>query len=208
MAVGPESGSRQPSGSPERSRSKSAKRDQPSSERERLQQGALKQLYEDYAAQIFAFARRLLGEASLAEDVVQETFIRVYQSQPKSPNQAYLFKTAHSIALNLIKRRKRHGPLSEQQHSEQQSLAGECARDVAQVVAQKELQHKVVEALQELAPEHRSVIVLRYYHSLTLKDMAEVLQCTERTLRNRLRAAAVLLERVLRDRGLVPEVDA
>lgn len=79
---------------------------------------------------------------------------------------------------------------------------------MAHTVAKKELQHKVVEALQELAPEHRSLIILRYYHDLTLKDMAEVLQCTECTLRNRLRAAAVLLERVLRDRGLVPEVDA
>ena len=77
------------------------------------------------------------------------------------------------------------------------------ADTVATDVAQNERRDLVHEALATLPPEHRSVVVLRYTHGLKQREIAEALSCTERTARNRLRAAAVLLERELRRRGVV-----
>jgi RNA polymerase sigma-70 factor, ECF subfamily len=156
---------------------------------------ALKDLYDAHALELFSFARRLLGDANLADDVIQETFIRVYQSKQQKPSRAYLFRAAHNISLNLIRSQKKLRALPELEDS----------NDPVRQASRKELQETVSAALQSLLPEHRSVIVLRYYHSLKLQDIAEILSCTERTTRNRLRAAAVILERELRERGLVPE---
>jgi RNA polymerase sigma factor (sigma-70 family) len=72
-------------------------------------------------------------------------------------------------------------------------------------VARDEHHMLVQEALSALSPEHRSVVVLRYTHGLKLREIADALSCTTRTARNRLRAAAVLLERELRRRGVVSE---
>ena len=56
-----------------------------------------------------------------------------------------------------------------------------------------------------LPPEHRTVLVLRHTHGLKLREVADALSCTPRTGRNRLRAAAILLQGELERRGILGE---
>lgn len=167
---------------------------------------AFRVLYQRYARSIFGFAKKILGEAALAEDAVQETFIRFYHKRgevdPDRPLTPYLLRIAHNVALNLIRARKRAGeprPGAERADS---------SPSVPRSASRRELKEAVAAALLELAPEHRSILALRHFEGLKQRELAEVLGCTERTARNRLRAAGVLLERALRKRGIVDQEES
>jgi RNA polymerase sigma-70 factor (ECF subfamily) len=71
------------------------------------------------------------------------------------------------------------------------------------LAAASERREAVGDALAALAPEHRSILVLRHVHGQRLEEIAEGSSCTVRTVRNRLRAAGTLLGRELKRRGIV-----
>lgn len=76
-------------------------------------------------------------------------------------------------------------------------------RSVVDEATTSEERRAVLESLEALAPEHRSILLLRHVHELKLEEIAEGSSCTVRTVRNRLRAAGALLGRELKRRGIV-----
>lgn len=153
-------------------------------------------LYQAHAPEILRYARRIVVDPNLADDVVQESFVRLYQSfdkfQAGRPLRPYLLKIVHHVALKALARNKK-SKTSEHLDS---------VPDPQSNPEKKELQSLVIQSLQSLAPEYRSILTLRHMNGLKLKELAAVLDCTERTTRNRLHTAAVLFERELERHGL------
>lgn len=165
-------------------------------------QDAFKSIYDRYARNVFGYAYKMLGRRSLAEDAVQETFTRLFRSlshyDSARPLKPYILKIAHNAVLDLLKQQKRqrgHRPIDDDQASE-----GPDAREMA---SRQETKKEVEKALLALAPEHRSVLVLRHVRGLKVQEIAEIHGCSDRAIRNRMRIAAGLMERELRRRGIV-----
>jgi RNA polymerase sigma-70 factor (ECF subfamily) len=169
-----------------------ARRDQPD-------HAAFRALYERHAPQVLAFLERLLGDAAAAEDALQETFVRLYRGlegyDPARPLAPYVFRIARNAAIDVLRAQK-----SERAAAPPPPAPAPSALESALATEQGAL---VEQALAALAPEHRAVVVLRLLHGLKVEAVAEALSCSERTARNRLRAASVLLERELRKRDLI-----
>lgn len=164
--------------------------------------GAFHQLYERHVGVLLGFARRVTGDGALAEDVVQESFVRLFQSIDNvdvgRPLRPYLFKITHHVALRALGRRKKAEAVAEEAATPGEK-AGSGVLGVVQRAEEKDL---VRDCLARLAPEYRSLMVLRHVEGMKLAELAEVLDCTERTVRNRLRSAAALFGRELDRRGL------
>jgi len=162
--------------------------------------GAFRVLYDRYFELVAHALKRLLRHPQRIDEAVQETFVRFYRSrqryEPDKPLRPYLLRIAHNVALDLLSKDK-----TQQQEPDEPVTE----RDAPQIAATKELGRGLDAALQALAPQHRSVILLRHIHGLKFSDIALALDCTERTARNRLRAAAILLERQLERRGLLDQ---
>lgn len=162
---------------------------------------AFRVLYERYADAAYAFAHQILGDPALAEDALQETFVRLYRKldryDPGRPLKPYLLSIAHNVAVDLLRARK---PEVFERLSAQQAGAG----PVDETAARREVDAAVLAALEAIEPEDRSIILLRHSQRLKLREIAEVLSCTERTVRNRLRAALLQFESALKQRGVVP----
>lgn len=163
---------------------------------------AFRILYEAHRSDVGRFLGRLLGDAHTVEDALQDTFVRLHRSlasfERGRPLRPYLFAIARNVALNHLRARakvKREGELSAEP-SERREPAGR-ERAVA-----------IEDALQALEGQHRSLILLRFAHRLSQEEIAEALDCTTRTVRNRLRVASTLFERELVRRGVLtrPEV--
>lgn len=168
---------------------------------------AFRVLFERYFDSVSRHARRVLGEGRYARDVddaVQETFLRLHHSlehyDPCRPLRPYLLAIAHNVCVDLANKRRK----TEQREDDARIPEETSPEDEAPELASKKERNQAVQAaLLSLVPEVRSLLVLRYINGLNLDEMARILGCTDRTVRNRLRSAAVLFEQALANRGLV-----
>ncbi|HEX5100097.1 MAG TPA: sigma-70 family RNA polymerase sigma factor [Polyangiaceae bacterium] len=133
---------------------------------------AYRALVERYAAKLSRFAERLLRDGTEAEDVVQETFLRLWQRaseyQPKARVTTWLHRITHNLAVDRLRARGRTLPLPEEEEmpvsARQPTLLDEKRRVVA-----------LEAALAALPERQATAIVLVHLHGLTGAEAAEVL---------------------------------
>jgi RNA polymerase sigma-70 factor, ECF subfamily len=131
----------------------------------------LRILYRRYGGELFGFALNALDDRGLAEEVVQDVFTRVWRhAEDFDPERASLRSWMYAVARNRIIDLRRRA-------SARPALAG--AEAGAEPVAiddsleQAALRWQVAAALARLTPEHRDVIRLAHFESLTLSEIAE-----------------------------------
>ncbi len=127
----------------------------------------------------------LLGNATAAEDCVQEAFVRAFRAwrrwKPEAPAEAWL----HRIALNVAASHRRYERLREVGQLLRRLGKPDLERDPAAVVDRSDL----LDALRRLPPRQAAAIVLRHYHGYTNREIGVALGLPERTVASRLAAA-------------------
>jgi len=155
---------------------------------------AFAELVEIYKDKIFQLAYRMVGNRQEAEDIAQETFLRVYANLHQF-NESYKFSTwIYRIATNLcIDRGRKKRPdfsLDEQAEGTEgldwYSRLASRDRTPEEKVVTQELQETVQDALNELAPKYRSIMILRYIEDLSLQEISEVLKLPVTTIKTRI----------------------
>ena len=166
--------------------------------------GALVRRYE---RELYGYLRRYLGDASLAEDVFQNTFLQVYvksgQYEAGRPVRPWLYTIATNQAIDALRRNGRHQLLSLDQQREEladgelSSLVetleggGPSPLDVAQAQERREKIRASVDRLPEFL---RQVLLLAYYQGLKYREIADILGIPVGTVKSRLHAALVKLQ--------------
>ena len=164
-------------------------------------QNAFASLVRKYQQQIHTLAWRKTGDFQIAEDIVQETFLQVYQKLNTLEDPTQFTRWLHQIAHRrciawLRKNRIQTEPLEETDISEieaeaySQYLAKEHAKTTAE--AQRELVEKLLAKLKE---RDREVITLHYFEEMSSPEIGEFLGVSENTIRSRLRRARQQLKK-------------
>lgn len=134
--------------------------------------GALRGIVDQHLGPITRFSFRMLGDAAEAEDVAQETFLRLWRELPRWEAKARLTTWLHKVAHNLcIDRLRARRPLSGQNASE---LVDPRAEALAQL-EEHQRADAVARALAELPERQRAAVTLVYHQGLSNKQAAEVL---------------------------------
>jgi len=156
---------------------------------ERLQRDndslALETLVRRYERPLYAYACRVTGSREAAQDVFQETFIRIYRKRTSFRLGARFRPWVYQICLNLcrdhLRKRKRR---PEQELPETPVVdPGPSPHDQA---ARKLLERKVREAVEELPEKHREVFMLAHYEQLSYPEVAAVLGLPLGTVKSRM----------------------
>ncbi len=173
---------------------------------------ALAPLVDKYKRMVHRLALQITKNHEDANDVMQETFIKVYQSihtfRQEAAFETWVYRIAVNEALNFVKRRerRRESPLSTTEVSEYDPSVlhkAEIAND-PQINAEKaELRHWVTKAVNSLSLKHRIVVILHELEGLTHAEIASIINCSEGTVRSRLHYARKQLRSLLK-----PYVDA
>lgn len=173
--------------------------------------GALVRRYE---RELYGYLRRYLGDASLADDVFQDTFLQMYlkrdQYEAGRPVRPWLYTIATHQAIDALRRINRRPAVSlelasgEDANGELQSLMDLLeARGPAPLdgVLAEEARQLVRQSVDQLPEFLRQVVVLAYYQGLKYRDVAEILGIPVGTVKSRLHAA---LQRLQEAWGAVP----
>ncbi len=148
--------------------------------------GAFRILVERYMKQAYNIAYGFVNDHDDAEDIAQESFIRVHQSigsfRQDSAFGTWLYRIVANLSLNRIRQKK--------------SIAQREVRDndgVMQMMAvlpdtshAHDLRSHLEKALHELPTLQRAVVILRHFNGLPTKQVCEILQCSEGTVKTHL----------------------
>jgi RNA polymerase sigma-70 factor (ECF subfamily) len=172
---------------------------------------ALAELYDRYAAQVLGLCVRILNERQLAEDMLQEVYVRVWERahtfEPSRGNGvAWLMGITRNLCIDQLRRLRARPQLAEDS-APGDSLPFEESLpdpegDVPEVAALKERAALVRRAIAALNPEQRQVIELSFFRGLTRREIAKQLRWPEGTVHTRARLALQNLRQQLLAQGL------
>lgn len=161
----------------------------------------LAQIYDLFSPRLYRYAMRLLGDQSLAEDCVSETFSRFLQALrarkgPQNYLQAYLFRMAH----NWIADQYRRQPLPDVELNEALPSRDEGPEDAT---GQRLRQERARTALRLLTPDQQQVIALKFFESWENEEIARALGKPVGAVKSLQHRALASLERALQNEDLV-----
>jgi RNA polymerase sigma-70 factor, ECF subfamily len=165
------------------------------------EEALMKALYDEHAGALWRYAMRLTGDASRAEDVVQETLLRAWQhpeviGDTERPARAWLFTVARNMIIDerrSPKFRNVVGSLDEVGAPEQP------APDEVDSALDRLL---IADAMAQMSPEHRAVVERSYYRGWSTAQIAADLDIAEGTVKSRLHYAVRALRLTLQEMGV------
>jgi RNA polymerase sigma-70 factor (ECF subfamily) len=138
-------------------------------------------------------------DETLAEDVVQDTFVRIYQRidqfDPSRPFEPYLLRSVVNAALNAAQKVTRRVSM-EGDIDQVEGLLSQAA-SVESEMEYIQLKQGIIAALAKLGPRQRAAVVQRYYLEMSEREMAEALEAPQGTVKWLLNAARTRLRDLL-----------
>ena len=144
-------------------------------------------IYNKYCYKLHEFVLRYLKQEEDAEEIVQEVFIKIWESRSKIDAylsfESFLFTIAYNTSISLLRKRVSATKSREYLKSLQQIDNDENVIDELQF---KELNHKVQSLLKQLTPRQKEVYLLSREEGLTHQEIAQKLSISENTVKNHL----------------------
>ena len=167
---------------------------------------AFTRLVERWEKPIRRLAVRMTGDVQRGEDLAQETFARLFSRrhdyQPSGKFSTWLWRVALNLCYDELRRVKRRGeaPLDTDGEGNLAVLPEFTVAEPspAAVLETRERADLVCRALLQLAEPYRAVLVLRHYENLKFREIAEVLEIPEGTVKSRMAEALTQLTQLLR----------
>ena len=162
---------------------------------------AFQQLIERHQNMVVGTVAKMLGNASEAEDIAQQVFLRIWKSakryKPTAKFTTYLFTITRNLVFNEVRRRKRRNEVSSDEREEvaHQEIADSPEYRPDQELARQELTEVVDKAIAALPEQQRMAVILRRYEQMPYEEIAEVLGISLSAVKSQLfRARTALRE--------------
>jgi RNA polymerase sigma-70 factor (ECF subfamily) len=161
-----------------------------------------------YEERLLNFAYRFLNDQETAQDVVQETFLRVYRKRKEYKAIAHfstwLFTIAGNLAKSELRRRKRWRFLSLDSGGDDDERPVDLPDErhlPDDVVADRMTEARIQEAINALPPKYRQAVLLRDVEGMSYQEIAQIANCPVGTIKSRVNRARLKLQKKLRIDG-------
>jgi RNA polymerase sigma factor (sigma-70 family) len=157
----------------------------------------LTSVFERIAPELLRFVRALGIDPHRAEDLLQDVYLATLQSSPPTVDEVSLRKWLYRVCANRCHLEHRR---QARWRSVWDGLARIWSQEASPASGAEEVD-LVRRAIENLAPVQRSVIVMRYFCEMNSKDIGEILELPDSTIRSHLRLARLRLAEILKDGG-------
>ena len=167
---------------------------------------AFNTIFEFYKDSVYYFSQSYVKNNADAEEVVQETFIQVLKNIHKLSNlhsfRAWLHKIAYHIAMDLYRgKANRHIQLDEEFNIEELLIQKEGPKEM---LNNKEIVAVIEAEIKKMPPKLVRVAQLRYFDDYTTKEIADIIEVPEGTIKSRLNRIRKIIQPVLEGQGMKP----
>jgi len=156
-------------------------------------------LVEKYQGVVYNIALRMVKVPDDAEDISQAAFLKAYEKlgtyRESFRFYSWLYRIAVNEALNFLDRQKRYTRLDERVEDSRQAV------DVA--AETREQNERIQEALMELKPDHRVVLILKHFEEFSYEEIGAILDIPVKRVKSRLFTARQVLREILLKKGIV-----
>lgn len=165
---------------------------------------ALRFLFEENKQRIFSLAYKYVKNAEDAEDILQETFIKAYNSLDKfdyrnsisfSP---WLYRIGINCSIDYLRRHKKGKEKYRDIDDIDNISSGNSDSDPEHTRRKREIREKIDQTLDRLSARQRMIFILRHYQQLSTKEIAEYLKCTEGSVKKQLFRAVQAIKQHLK----------
>jgi len=175
-------------------------------------EAAFRELVERFERPVYALVVRIVRRSELAEELAQEAFVKAWRAlgrfDPERKFSSWLFKIAHNVALDQLRRR---GPATESldaplgdDESPRPLPADPRAEDPLARTTFRAAGRALEAAMSELRPEYREILTLRFAEELSYEEIAEVTGAPLGTVKVHLHRARQELAKRMREAGWDP----
>ena len=176
---------------------------------------AFEQLIDEHQKRIFSIAYRVAGNPDDAADMAQEVLVKIFKNLNKfkgdSKFSTWIYRVATNTCLDELKRIRRHPTYSLDQEidTDEGSISADIMDEAPtpeQAAERKAVQNAVNAAIARLGDDHKKVIVLRDIQGFSYEEIAEMMNCSDGTVKSRISRARAQLKKILsQDRELFSE---
>jgi RNA polymerase sigma-70 factor, ECF subfamily len=169
---------------------------------------AFRELVERYQRKVVSVALGMVHNRDDALEIAQETFVKAFENLGNFKGEAsfytWLYRIVVNRAIDFQRRERRHPTVALEEHG----ASGDGYEDVLkegrlgdpyQDARAHEIGDRVTEAINELTPDHKAVILLREVEGLSYDEISRVMQCSKGTVMSRLHYARKKLQKKLKD---------
>ena len=167
---------------------------------------AFARLVRRYQRRLTAFLGQLVGDAELARELSQETFIRAWSAldrcDPTYRFSTWLFRIAHNLGIDQLRRRRLHTVSLHRRDAdgdEVEIVLPDLEKDPFGHFENQELARHIKAAIEELRAEYRELVLLRHFGGLSYQEIAEFKDMPLGTVKNKLFRAHSVLRKALQE---------
>lgn len=163
---------------------------------------AIAKLMQRYQHRLYRYMLRMVRQPSTAEDLFQQTWLRVMERapsyDPRRSFEGWLFAIAHNLAIDHLRRRQPESLDEELPSGDTRAdMTPSAGVDALEHMLAEERQARVAEAVGELPALSREILTLRFEEEMKLEEIAEVLALPLGTVKTRLHRAMKSLQQAL-----------
>lgn len=165
---------------------------------------AFELLVQQWYAKIYKFAYRYFNEAHQAEEVTQNVFIQVFEKINQLKNEQRFPSWIYTIANNSCNDHgRKSGRLIRLKDRVRTNTVIEFARSPEVIYQQKEKIGIVQKLLQQIPENQRTVIIMKEYEGLTFKEIAEITNESENTIKSRMYYGLNAMRKICEEQNLL-----
>jgi RNA polymerase sigma-70 factor (ECF subfamily) len=142
-------------------------------------------LVQRHQASVLNLIYRFIGDRTMAKDLAQEVFVRVWQAvksyKPKAKFSTWIYRIAVNLCFNELKsvKRRRLIPLAtEERPDSENSIASDVSQSPEDLLLAKERSRQIAEALHSLPENQRMALILKRYDNLSYDEIGRVMGCS------------------------------
>jgi RNA polymerase sigma-70 factor (ECF subfamily) len=172
-------------------------------------QPSIEELITRYKSKVYTYILLMVKNQQLAEDLFQETFIKVIQSlkmnkyKDKGKFVSWIIRIAHNLVIDHFRKEKQINTCNNEDYEADLFNSSKfSAKNIEQLIVHDQIIKDVRKLIDELPDDQREVVMLRHYGQLSFKEIAEQTDVSINTALGRMRYALINMRKMIEEKKL------
>ena len=172
-------------------------------------QPSIEELITRYKSKVYTYILLMVKNQQLAEDLFQETFIKVIQSLKMNKYKdngkfvSWIIRIAHNLVIDHFRKEKQINTCNNEDYEADLFNSSKfSAKNIEQLIVHDQIIKDVRKLIDELPDDQREVVMLRHYGQLSFKEIAEQTDVSINTALGRMRYALINMRKMIEEKKL------